>query len=292
MEESQAALKFDGFKQLGGAARKVSTYLNRVPAIRRWRERRYEKQFNGLYGSFLGVFASFQEAQRAAPASKPFGFDSPQFAEKYGDRFDRIFDYDYPVLFWLRSLLRPDLRLFDVGGHVGEQCYAYERFLRYPAGLSWQVMEVPEIARRGEQLAAERGRKDLSFSSQFEDGDGAEVLLAAGSLHYLPEPGLLGALRKYKRLPPHLILNKLPLHGGSTFVTLQNAGASFVPQYVFNRAEFIKGYEALGYRVLDAWNDRIHSCHIPFRPELSLTHYSGLYLRHRSSEPDLTPAEG
>ncbi len=262
----------------------IKTIVKRVPGVRQYQEQAYEQRFaTDLYGSFRGVYRTFDQARASAPKTKPLGFDSKQFAEEYRERMQRIYDYDYPVLFWLRDLLTPETRLFDLGGHVGVQCYAYSKYLDFPAGLRWVVCEVPEIAQRGAELAREQGRRELSFTSRFEDGDGCDVFLSAGAIHYIEAPALAEIIGKYATKPRHLLLNKVPLYDGPPFVTLQNAGVSFVPQQVFNRGQLVSSIEQLGYRLVDQWNDRIHSCRIPFQPERSVEHYSGLYFRHGSA---------
>lgn len=67
-----------------------------------------------------------------------------------------------------------------------------------------------------------------------------------------------------------------------TFVTLQNGGSNFYPQYVFNRNDFIQGMSEIGYELIDDWRSRFDSCVIPFNRDKSVYEYTGLYFRLRA----------
>src|SRR4051812_27200045 len=103
-----------------------------APAVKSVRSALYERQFAHWPGAFRGVYASFDEAARSAPTQK-LGYDNAEAADLYGDRLDRVFPSDYPVLFWLRPELASASSIFDYGGHVGIGCYAYARYLTIPS---------------------------------------------------------------------------------------------------------------------------------------------------------------
>jgi putative methyltransferase (TIGR04325 family) len=255
--------------------------LETMPLIRPLLERVYERHFSGnALGRFRGVFDNFEQANLSAPKTKPLGFNCPEYTREFGDRLTRIFSFDYPVLFWLKGILAEGCRVFDLGGHVGLQYYAYSKYLDYPAGMSWMVCDLPEITRAGEDLARTKQRSGILFTNRIEDASGSDVLIAAGSLQYIQRPTLSVILSGLERKPRHLLLNKLPLYEGDQFVTLQNGGAAFHPQYVFNRSEFIRSLTVLGYSLVDTWTVETHSGHIPFHPESSFRYHSGLYLRY------------
>jgi putative methyltransferase (TIGR04325 family) len=250
------------------------------PLVRPLLERVYEKRFSGNgYGGFRGVFASFEEASRSAPKNKPLGFGTQDYAEEFADRRSRIFSFDYPVMFWLAPLLHRGARLFDYGGHCGTHFYAYAQYIDYSPEMRWVVCDVPEIMEYGEKIAAEQGKTQLTFSGQFADAAGADVLLAAGSLQYVEAPTFSKSLSNLKSLPKHLVLNKLPLYDGPTIVTLQNGGVAFHPMYIFNRKDFIDSISRLGYKLVDQWTVPSHAGRIPFHPEGSFPAHSGLYFR-------------
>ena len=67
------------------------------------------------------------------------------------------------------------------------------------------------------------------------------------------------------------------MYDGLRFVTLQNGGLVYYPQYVFNHEEFIRAIAGEGYELVDFWDDNVDSCIIPFHPEKSIKAYKGLY---------------
>lgn len=259
-------------------SRSVKETVKNLRPLRAVLERLYERRFarEGT-GCFRGVFSSFAQANLSAPRTKPWGFDNRNYAVEFEDRRTRVFSFDYPMLFWLRQLLRSTCVIFDYGGHVGTHFYAYRKYLTYPPGLRWMVCDLPAITQAGRVLARHEGVRGLEFTNRFADAEGSDVLIAAGSLQYVEDPRLPALLGKLQRLPSHLLLNKLPLYDGPEFVTLQNGGPAFHPQYVFNRQEFIERLESIGYRVEDEWRVETHSGYIPFHPDRSFPYHSGLY---------------
>jgi putative methyltransferase (TIGR04325 family) len=256
--------------------------LATLPPVRSLREREYENEFAGnCFGCFKGVYRTFSEAAESAPRTKPFGWNLPEFANAdiFNDRLTKVFPYDYPVLFWLKSLLRPGSTVIDVGGNVGIHFYAYAKYLTYPANLRWIVCDVPEVINVGGEMALLRGVSGLEFTTAFAEVANADILVSAGALQYVETPSFSASLEKLGRRPSHLLLNKLPLHDGQSFVTLQNGGPHFIAQHIFNRADFVRSVESVGYRLVDAWDDPMHSCWIPFHAERSVPAYSGLYFR-------------
>jgi putative methyltransferase (TIGR04325 family) len=239
----------------------------------------YERRFSrNCTGCFRGVYKSFAEANLAAPKNKPLGFNCPEYAQEFKDRLTKVFSFDYPMLFWLSGLMAKGCRIFDLGGHAGTHFYAYAKYLTYPPGLVWVVCDVPEITQAGEELARKNNQPAISFTNRIQDASGSDIFIAAGSLQYIESPPLPVMLSKLERKPLHLLINKLPLYHGEQFVTLQNGGVAFHPQYVFNREVFIQSLISLGYRVKDMWSVETHSGHIPFHPERSFQYHSGLYL--------------
>src|SRR4051812_33353335 len=172
--------------------------------------KRYERTFaeNIEANLFRGVFDTFAAAHASAPPTRPLGYDHPGPAGMYLDRIRRIYPSDYPILFWLDRLLHSGCStVFDVGGHIGVGYYAYRRYLTYPPSLRWTVFDVPAVVRQGREFAHKMdpdGR--LSFSDTFDGGDGADVLLASGSLQYLPDT-LADRLKTLSVAPRHLLVN-------------------------------------------------------------------------------------
>lgn len=239
----------------------------------------YERRFSGeCYGWFRGVFESFEEAIQSAPKTKKIGYNNSELAEEYKVELKtKLEPYDYPVLFWLKDLVKENVKIFDFGGNVGIHFYSYEKYISYPPSLGWIVCDVPEIVKAGRKLAEEQGRAELVFTCSFEEANGTDIFIASGSIQYVESLSI--SLDKLSEKPKHLLLNRLPLYDGEQFVTLQNGGKVFYPQYVFNKKDFISSLQALGYELIDVWEDRADSCFVPFYPEKHVPFYNGLYLK-------------
>jgi putative methyltransferase (TIGR04325 family) len=260
--------------------------------MRQWRraraEREYLRRFSGdCWGCFWGVFTTLDAATRSAPSTKPVGYDHPQLAAEYRAMLEQenwehsgrlLSSYDYPVLFWLRTLIDQEMiqSIFDLGGNVGVHFYAYGSLLDLPASIQWTICDLPAIVEAGRQIAAQRNVR-LGFTDSITDIDNSDVFLASGSVQYLED--LAALLRAVRQRPRHLLINRLPLYDGERFVTLQNGGSVFYPQHVFNRQQFLGSIDELGYELVDDWEDHVDTCVVPFHPEQSIPSYRGLYLR-------------
>jgi putative methyltransferase (TIGR04325 family) len=253
-----------------------------MPGIREALKGSYERAFtaNRDANLFRGVFDTFDAARKSAPATLPLGYDNADAASMYVDRTRKIYPTDYPVIFWLQKLFAEGLSaVFDVGGHIGVSYYSYRRYIAYPNGLSWIVHDVPAVMEAGRKFAEGRDQdRRLSFSESFDGADGKDILFALGSLQYLEET-LAERLARLKNMPRHLILNLTPLHHKHSYFTLQSIGTAFCPYRVTSVGEFLKGLDALGYKLVDQWENPDKKCEIPFHPEYSLDHYHGFYFR-------------
>jgi putative methyltransferase (TIGR04325 family) len=256
--------------------------IHRVPGLRFLLERRYARLFarSPSVSLFRGTFKTFDEARRSAPDTERLGYNLTAAARMYDSRLDRVFLNDYPMLFWLARVLKPDASIFDLGGHVGLSYYAYAKYLEYPENVCWRICDVPAVVEAGRELARERRARGLSFTERVEDVEGADVLCASGSLQYI-ETSLETILQQVSGKPRHLLLNRLPLYDGDSFVTLQGIGVTFCPYRVFSRCAFVETLDQLGYEVVDSWENAELSMRIPFDSSHVVTAYSGLYLRLR-----------
>ena len=175
---------------MDNAHRAVDRLANTWP-VRGYLQAQYDRTFaaNRTENLFRGVFETFDDAQRSAPASLPLGYDNPSSASMYMDRTRKTYPTDYPVMFWLQKLFDEGRRkIFDLGGHIGVSYYAYRRHMRYPSTLRWAVHDVPAVVKHGRVVATEKDKDGyLSFCDEFNEADGMEVLVAQGSLQYLPE---------------------------------------------------------------------------------------------------------
>jgi putative methyltransferase (TIGR04325 family) len=257
--------------------KRVSRNAWRVPGVGHALALEYERAFARMPSNrFRGVYASFAEAEASVPRKAPVGYDHAALAGLYRHRMEKANPSDYPVLFWLKGLLDERSFVFDFGGHVGVAYHGWRTYLDYRPGLRWLVHDVPAIVKVGAELARDRPSAGLEFTSELADGRGCTVFLAAGSLQYVDEslPALLGRLGA---LPRHLIVNKMPIYEGETFVTVQSTGRAFHPYRIYNRAGFVAELTALGYRVVDDWCNAEQHCEIPFTRGRDIAAYSGYY---------------
>ena len=256
------------------------------PALMRWRRQQFLSGEG--FASYSGVFRSFEQARQSLPASPEF--DNEALTQEYVSvRTRKVFAYDYPVLWWLaKAFKNGGCDVLDIGGSVGVHFHAYQLFLDLPKGLRWTVAEVPAVARVGRRLASERQADSLVFSTDLNDAlarSDADIWIAAGSLQYLENPSIALLLRRSRRRPQHIILNKLPLYAGDSFVTTQNLGGHcFAPVHVFNRNELIDSIVAEGFLLRDEWAVHERSLYLPGFWERSLPCFTGLYFVSEMNE--------
>ncbi len=256
--------------------------IARLTPLKAFLQRQYERKFsaNSNENLFRGVFESFEDAQRSAPQTLPIGYDNPASAGMYIDRTRKIYATDYPVLYWLARLFASgSSRIFDVGGHIGVSYYSYRRYLDYPKTLQWSVHDVPAVMEQGRKFAAERDNDGyLKFSDQFEGAEGMDILVAQGSLQYLPET-IAARLGRLARPPSHIVLNLTPLHERRSYFTLQSVGTAFCPYRITRVTDFLQSLDALRYQLVDTWENPEKKCEIPFHPNESLDKYYGFYFK-------------
>lgn len=249
-----------------------------IQSILRKRGMRMYLSKRGL-GYHYGSFDSFAQARAWLPKTPEFSF--PDFVNEYIDeRSHRVYSFDYPVMFWLRGALEAGASsVLDIGGSVGNQYYAYGKYLKYPQGLTWRVHELPAFIKVGQELALKRNAPNLSFSDQLDPAQlDADVWIAAGAVEFIETIQLDQLLAQSRKRPRHVFLSKLPLYDGPTYVSTQNIGnGSFVPHHVFNRQQYIAAIEQVGYRLVDSWAVPDRRFLVPGQPENSFDDYSGLY---------------
>jgi putative methyltransferase (TIGR04325 family) len=264
------------------SARRLARSMVRGAARVAWLERlagpAYARYFNRARGHirlFRGIYPDFATAARDLPTNRPIGYDNPESAFRIFDEWLQIYAYDYPIMVWLGKLLPHASVVFDWGGNVALKYFAYRKYLSYPSNLEWRVCELPAIVEAGRGVAAREGASAVTFTTAFEDIAGADILLAAGSLHFIEDPFAL--LRGAATLPKHLLLAKVPTYDRPSAVTLSNMGTAICLYHLFNRAEFVAKIEALGYRLVDEWQTSDGYCRVPFYPDHAIDAYSGFY---------------
>lgn len=249
----------------------------RTPGLREVHRTLYDRRFlrNREGNLFRGVFATREAAQAACPPDRRVGYDNDSSSTVYDSHLERVDHYDYPVLFWLQRSFEQGLcKVFDLGGHVGIKYYAFRRLLLWPESATWTVGDVPAVVRRGRALARERGEHALHFADEATAFDGCDVLLASGSLQYLPET-LAELLARKASKPPRVLVNTTPIHEQRAFFTVNGIGTAYCPYRVQQRDTFIADLTAQGYTLADSWTNPGKRLDLPFEPGHTLTHYTG-----------------
>ena len=265
------------------AARRIADWSMVQPSRLRWEERRFLDPQS--VAAYFGVYASFAQARSSLPPGP--GFNLGALAREYVQaRTTRVFEYDYPVMRWLeRAFGAGATRVLDIGGSVGVHYFGYRKYLDMPASLSWDVVEVPEIAAIGRGLASRWGAPGLKFATDLEEAlrsASHDVWNSAGAIQYLEDAHPARLLGRCRTPPGHLLLNKLPLYGGEDFVTTQNLGeGAFSPVHVYNTGRFIQTIEEHGYVLEDLWDVNERTMHVPGHPERSFGCFTGLYFVRR-----------
>jgi putative methyltransferase (TIGR04325 family) len=227
---------------------------------------------------YCGIFDSFEQARKSIPPNKKAGYDNPEMGKAQSSSMGKLNHEDYPVLFWLQGG-PPEIRtLFDLGGHFGELFYAYRKYLKFPKDFTWRIFDVPTILSEGKRVAGELDATGLQFTANPEDADGADVLLASGSLQYMPEDFLPSTLGLLQKKPRHVIVHRMPLHDEKSFITVQATGPVFCPYTIAHRQTLVDRMAAHGYKVIDSWSLK-RALVIPFHPDYRLDTYSGIYFR-------------
>lgn len=225
-----------------------------------------------------GVFNSFEEANAAAPRRRPLGYDNKDLARQYKDNLTLDLQADdYPVLFHIDRILRNLTgagTVFDFGGNVGVHFLQTCKYLDLK-NVRWVVCDVPAIAEAGRELCA--GRPNIQFIDDIAQFHGTriDILLANDCIQYVESLEAFFALLNQPTRPRHILLGNVSLHDGPRFVSLQNGGLVYYPEYIFNRNDFIRDFVNAGYKLNDFW-DYGHHYTIPFHPDRIITP-CGLY---------------
>jgi len=278
-----------------------------------------DKVFARHLNLFFGVYATYPEAvaaaagradegggeavgynglEEAAGHEETHGFDSDEPAREALGLADEALSglagvtavrqvSAFAQMVWLARLLRPGMRVVDVGGGLGLGYWLYRRYFPWPEGAKWTVQEVAATADRGQRLLARgdaagcpiagRDRTGLAFASSLAEAGDADILLAAGCLQYL-SPDQLADFAALAGTAEAVILNKMPLTQREDYWTLQNLGATAAPYWIANEAAFLGRFAAIGLKATDAWPVPELSVDIPFAPERSVPALKGLVL--------------
>jgi putative methyltransferase (TIGR04325 family) len=232
--------------------------------------------------SYRGVFKTFHEAKQAIPASVHSGYENAEQPIIYSQDFNST---NKKVLNWLHSIFteQPEqASLFDLGGNIGITYHAYQKYahqnnISTPCNLRWVVCDVPATIQMGKELLSHPDSRWLSYTVNFEDADGSNILITCGTLQYIETP-LAELIARLKVRPQHILINLVPFYNGETYVTLQNIVSAVCPYKIQNQVEFLASLKMLGYELIDSWQTE-RTCFIPFHPKQFTSAYHGFYLR-------------
>jgi len=238
----------------------------------------------GMGSKFSGVYPSMDEAAKAAPPRRQMGYDNEEAAVIYRTHFELRWG-DYAVVYWLGSILRPNVTLVDMGGNLGQTFYAFEKYLAFPEGFKWIVYDLPASVKMGLEYEKQHPRASLGFTGDLKQACGAEIFLASGILQYL-DWSFPQFLIDSAGPPEHVLVNKLPAYEGPGFVTLQDLGPSLCPYRIFNRRSVIDEMSNAGYELIDTWAIGDLKCCVFFHPSRTVEQYYGMYFRRRSVQAD------
>ena len=194
----------------------VGRLLGQVPYVQdAYRRRVWPRQMNAL----MGTYGSYEEAAEAAARISMAGWDEPALARLVaGDgrpKAQTLADVGmegatalpvmlvqtsaYATLLWLNKVMRPGLRIVDVGGANGKSYWHYRHYFDWPDGATWTVVDRPALTAYGVELAKAENAKGLAFATDMAAVEGCDVLLSLGCIQYLPPEDLA----KFHRLALH-----------------------------------------------------------------------------------------
>ncbi len=228
-----------------------------------------------LLVGYQRCFPSLAEAKRYLGTHDMGGHNNQRNITIHKDLADEPRPSDFTVFEHLRARAKDLHSIFDLGGNIGNLYYYYPRFLALPQGFRWVVQDLSDVVAAGREIAARRPSPGLEFTAEVSAADGCDLLLASGSMHYFDEP-LPDLVGRLTRKPKLVLINRSPMTDGTPFATVQDAGAYRVACMIHNRSDVIRGFEATGYRLAAQWMVTDMSLGVPFHPERSVPHYSGL----------------
>ena len=168
-------------------------------------------------------------------------------------------------------------RVCDFGGGFGRHYFHYTAATK--SDLEWIVCELPHKVEAAEARFANLEGKRLSFSSDMSVAHKCDILLSSSAFQYIENLNEI-LQRLLGGGAAHILLARLPMQTTtSTFSTLQNVcNDFFTPMYIFNKDEFVGYFTALGYELVDMWDDPFDSITLPFHRDIDI-HFCGFYFK-------------
>lgn len=235
---------------------------------------------------WIGIFPTYSAAAAAIPPETNIGYNQQRTHEVFRSYpVDRVRPADYPVMLHLRGLLQPGSRVLDLGGNIGMACYTALKYFPLPTPLEWKICDVPIVIETAKEVATREKRLSavLRYATSLEEAGDCDLFFSSGTLQFLEEP-LPVLLRKLPHLPPHVLINRIPVWDRPPFATIHDNGFCVSAYRVFNRARLTSAMEEIGYRLVDDWECPESSLSIRFRPYLRINAYHGFYFSRVAPE--------
>lgn len=264
----------------------VGAWVGKIPGV----PQLYAKTvWSRRMNPYFGVYASFEDAERAATRLNKVGWNDEGIAkamvhEATQEAPEPFQTSQFAVMLWLAKLLKSGHSILDVGGAGGvfyEICSRYD-LLSVP--LRWHVVDVPEMVKRGIERHQRLKSSMISFGTELCEAPASDIMLMLGVMQYLPDPlgeKGPGVLEAVKALPSNIIVNKVSLTDDREMWTIQNYVTTSAPYRFFNRQKFMNYFEARGYRLRDRWLVPEISISIPFHPERTLPFLEGFHFERQ-----------
>lgn len=273
-------LRLGQIRATSTALRDLSRIGPLVSLLKTVRNRPMAKQVIDLTAGYNRVFPNLAAARKAAATFAQGGHDCAENGQALFDLMEATRPSDYPVLHHLGRLNLDGLRIFDLGGTMGNLFYLYGRYLDFPSSLLWTVHDLPGHMARGREIARQRHESRVQFTDDTFGASAHDVLLISGALHYfdftLPE-----YLAQMTSRPRHVLVNRTPLVHAPSAATIQYTHGIMVACKLLNRSELVAGMAGLGYECADSWSAPEFSIKLPYDPEYWVKEYTGLYFRAR-----------
>ncbi|WP_170835062.1 methyltransferase, TIGR04325 family [Terriglobus roseus] len=195
---------------------------------------------------------------------------------------------DYPALYHLQKIA-PGLRtVIDIGGNAGNLFYCYAAYLDLSPSLRWTVIELPQVAAAGRQIALQRKETRLHFAEDPNPATSFDLAVFSGSLHYFEAlPSWL--FENPQHLPKYVLINRSPMVDDHAVAAVQRTPSYYAPAQLLCRPSLIRQLEGLNYQLLDDWPVEELNLRFPLHPVSSAEHYTGMFFRLRSVADDKIP---
>ena len=232
---------------------------------------------------WIGIYPNFAAALAAIPEDNRVGYNQEETKAVFSQvPTTRVRSADYPILLHLRNLLKPGMRVVDLGGNIGMAYYTALKYYPLPDPLTWTISDVPAVTDTGLKVAEREGEKSkaLRFVNRLEDAGAADIFFSSGTLQFIEEP-LPVLLKKLPELPKVVLINRIPTWHRKAIATIHDIGFCVCPYQIFNHKDWLQSMLDAGYELTDDWACPESTFSVRFRPDLRLHAYHGFYFTRK-----------